>query len=158
MSKQGAANVREAEKRHPKEGAARRLNLCRGFSLLELSVVIAIIIVLAAVVVPSGVRILERSRISALAVDIVMIKSAAIEYYADNGAWPQSEEGFTQDLVGEGSYLDRWPQAPWQGSLVTWRSEGPYVEVQNLPTGKSVKLQEILGGEVAGINYSLKIR
>ncbi len=150
--------MRHADGRRPGVIIAGRDNRCGGFSLLELTVVIAIIIVLAAVVVPSGVRILERSRISALAVDISMIKSGAIEYYADNGEWPQSEGDFTEDLDGEGVYLDRWPQSPWQGSVVTWRSDGPYVEVQNLPEGKSFKLQEILGGEVAGISYTLKVR
>lgn len=129
----------------------------KGFSLLELTIVIAIIVVLAAIVVPSGLRILERARVSSLAVDISLIKCAAIEYYADHGAWPVSDSDFLED-DGEGVYLDRWPQAPWNGASVTWRESGPYIEVQNLPDGKSEKLQEILGGEISGLSYSLLVR
>ena len=130
----------------------------RGFTLLELTIVIAIIFVLAAVVVPSGLRILERSRLSALAVDLSMVKAAAIEYYADHGAWPQAAEDFTEDADGEGVYLERWPESPWQNSLIMWRSEGPSIQVQQLPGNKAVKLAEILGGTVSGTTYSLEIR
>ncbi len=130
----------------------------RGFSLMELTIVIAIIVVLAAIVVPSGLRILERSRLSALAVDLATIKTAAIEYYADNGAWPADEADFTEVAADGGAYLNRWPTVPWQGATIHWDSDIPVVEVRDLPEGKAEKLLEILGGEVLGNNYTLSMR
>ena len=130
----------------------------KGFTLLELTVVIAIIIVLSAVIVPTGLRILERSRVSALAVDIESIKSVAIEYYTEQGEWPQAQDSFTSSTTSDGPYLDRWPVPPWQGSTVTWVSVGPYIQVAGLPAGKSEALKDILGGQFEATTYSLFIR
>ena len=55
----------------------------KGFTLVELLVVIAIIGILAVVAVPALFKNIEKAKIAELEADISAIKSAALSYYAD---------------------------------------------------------------------------
>ncbi|HEX9626838.1 MAG TPA: type II secretion system major pseudopilin GspG [Acidiferrobacterales bacterium] len=97
----------------------------RGFTLIEVLVVVVILGILAALIVP---RIMDRpdeARIIAARNDIRAIKSALNLYRLDNGVYPSTEQGLMA-LVQKpdtgnvprnwkpGGYLDKVPKDPWR--------------------------------------------
>ena len=144
----------------------------RGFTLVELITVVAIIAILAAVVTPSILKAIEGSRVVAAVSDIKVIKNAALVYYADTGQWPESpnsngegggenndpggDPGFLADPAGEddstagwnGPYLESWPRKnPWGGvyNLFIENEEEVYLKINEVPQGAFDKLREKLG-------------
>lgn len=100
----------------------------RGFTLVELIVVVAIIAVLAAIVVPTTFRAVEKARISATIGDYNGVRSAVLTFLADTGELPWSSVTFPIDLRDNtwrgipdwnGPYLDRWPTSRFGGRF--WR-------------------------------------
>lgn len=95
----------------------------KGFTLIELMVVIAIIAVLAAVVAPQVFRQVAKGRAASVESFYNSVKTAATSYFSDTGAWPGScnnavcntaANGFVTGgaLAGwDGPYVDRWPTA-----------------------------------------------
>ena len=65
----------------------------KSFTLVEMIVVIAIIAILAAVVVPSAFKAIEKSKVSKAVADVRAITKAATLFYADVGLWPGSQWG-----------------------------------------------------------------
>lgn len=111
----------------------------KGFTLVELLVVIAIIAVLAAVVAPNAFQAIEKSKVSAVISDYKAIKIATLNYYSDTGLWPVNAISNTHAGVvfvtggdnapfptvatpkepsgWNGPYIERWPSKnPWGGS------------------------------------------
>ncbi|HUQ29619.1 MAG TPA: type II secretion system major pseudopilin GspG [Usitatibacter sp.] len=98
----------------------------RGFTLIEVLVVVVILGVLAAIVIP---RIMDRpddARRVAAKADIAAIVQALKLYRLDNGSYPTTEQGLvalvqrptTHPQPGnwkQGGYLERVPKDPWQG-------------------------------------------
>ena len=97
----------------------------RGFTLIEVLVVVAILGILAAIVVP---RIMDRpdeARRVAAKADIGGIVQALKIYRLDNGAYPSTEQGLlalvqkptTNPVPANWTkpYLDRLPKDPWGG-------------------------------------------
>jgi general secretion pathway protein G len=99
--------------------AALRLakNLQRGFTLIELMVVMAIISVLLAIAVPVYQKTLIRSKESVLLNNLFTIRNMIDEYMIDKQKAPDS----LQDLVSEG-YLRRVPIDPMTNSDQTWKT------------------------------------
>jgi general secretion pathway protein G len=79
----------------------------RGFTLLELMIVISIIIILAIIVLPQYQRTVVVARESVLKDDLYQIRKVLDQYAADKGQLPQSLD----DLVSSG-YLREMPVDP----------------------------------------------
>ena len=72
---------------------------CRGFTLIELFVVIAIIVVLAALVVQIGSNSIAQSNIRRTEANIVAIGSAVEQYKLNHGRYPRPVGGSTDPIV-----------------------------------------------------------
>ena len=88
----------------------------KGFTLVELVVVIAILGILAAIAVPRLSASRKKAAIAAHNANVRTLMSAANMYIADNGVPTETEDGgitWTKDddeVWGE--YLQEWPAAP----------------------------------------------
>lgn len=87
----------------------------RGFTLIELMVVVAILGILVSMAVPTYRSIVQRARETVLRQNLFTLRDVIDQYYADKGKYPDSLE----DLVSSG-YLRHIPidpmteKADWQ--------------------------------------------
>ena len=94
----------------------------RGFTLIELMVVLAIIGVLAALIVPNVLGRADDARITAARTDVGNLMQALKLYKLDNQRFPTTEQGLnalilkptTEPVPGNWKpYLDKLPSDPW---------------------------------------------
>jgi general secretion pathway protein G len=96
----------------------------RGFTLIEVLVVITILTILAALIVPRIMDRPDQARVVAARNDVRAIEAALNLYRLDNGVYPTTEQGLSALVQKPASgnvprnwtkpYLDRVPKDPWQ--------------------------------------------
>lgn len=92
----------------------------RGFTLIELLVVIAIIAILAALILAALTSAQKGSRDSKRRSDVNQIKTAAVQYQADNNTYPAAVNvnldagngAISPTFIGSGAYLAQAPANP----------------------------------------------
>jgi general secretion pathway protein G len=89
----------------------------RGFTMVELLVVISIIVILASMGMAQYRNSVVRAREAVLKEDLFRMRDAIDQYYADKTKYPASLE----DLVSDG-YLREIPVDPFTNSKETWQA------------------------------------
>jgi general secretion pathway protein G len=87
----------------------------RGFTLIEVLIVVTLIVILAGIAMPQYQTSVTRSREAVLKEDLFRMRDVINQYYADKNKWPAS----LQDLVSDG-YLREIPKDPFTNSTETW--------------------------------------
>lgn len=119
--------------------AARKM--LRGYSLMEILIVVAIIGLLVTLVAPQLFGRLDQSRVTAATAQIRMLRSAVDSFRLDNGRYPNEAEGLAALVTSPGGdvaetwrgpYLDggRLPADPWgnpYGYAPTGAADGPAI-------------------------------
>jgi general secretion pathway protein G len=103
---------------------SRSLRAARGFTLIEIMVVVVIIGLLAAVILPNVFGNVERAQISKAKSDIQAIETALTMYKLDNYKYPSTDLGLTA--------LAQRPNDP---TVRNWREGGYIKRISNDPWG-----------------------
>ncbi len=113
----------------------------KGFTLIELMIVVAIIGILAAIAIPRFAQMLEKSREGATKGNLGSLKSAASIYYGDQqGIWPTTLQSFSTYAFSR--YLDNISPVKVTGAFVAGAVSpaGALVSMttmSSVPTGSS---------------------
>ncbi|MDH7601011.1 MAG: type II secretion system protein GspG [Armatimonadota bacterium] len=129
----------------------------RGFTLVELLVVIVVLAVLAAIVLPKFMDSSKRSKESALRSDLKLLRNAIGLFYTDTGAYPKTLSDLAAtsapakglDSSGNevsinaadwhGPYLQEVPNDPISGSAFNYSTTAPNVgKVTSSATGNAL--------------------
>ena len=115
----------------------------RGFTLIELMVVLLIIGVLASLIVPNVLNRADDAKVTAARTDVANLMQALKLYKLDNQRYPSAQQGL-QALVSKPStdpvpsnwkgYLDQLPNDPW-GQAYVYLNPGIKGEVDVMSYG-----------------------
>lgn len=111
----------------------------RGFTLIEVMVVVVILAILAAIIVPRIMSRPEQARLVKAKTDIMALENALEMYRLDNGFYPSTAQGIEALIKkpeGEpvplswqsGGYLKDVPQDPW-GHAYHYTNPGKHGEI-----------------------------
>jgi general secretion pathway protein G len=102
----------------------------RGFTLIEVLIVIVLVVILASIGLATYTNSVRRAREATLKEDLFRMRDAMDQYYADKNKWPSS----LQDLVTDG-YLRAIPKDPFTDSAETWQVDNAEPDANN-PTAE----------------------
>jgi general secretion pathway protein G len=88
-----------------------------GFTLIELMIVMALIVVLAGIGLAVHANSQTRAREAVLKEDLFRMRDAIDQYYADKNSYPQSLDALVSD-----KYLRAIPIDPFTNSAETWQT------------------------------------
>ena len=113
----------------------RKYRKSKGFTLVELLIVIIIIGILAGMMMLSSGSATDKAEATKIVSDLRNIKSAALMYYADKGYWPGTS-GDTADITDVKDYLD---QTPATGYALTKAGDSLYATYTGTKLTSGVK-------------------
>jgi len=138
------------------QGEKMQVSQQKGFSLLEIMVVLVIMGIMAALVGPQLLGNVDKARLKQMAADMKTVETALKVYRLDNFVYPTTEQGL-QALVTKpdidpvpknwkkDGYLDRLPKDPW-GNDYLFVSPGEHAEFDIYSLGADA----VVGGEGQG--------
>ncbi len=121
-------------------------NKQKGFTLLEIMVVIVILGVLASMIVPNLMSNKDKADRQKVVSDVIALENALDMYKLDNGSYPSTEQGL-EALVSEPSgspeprnyredgYIKRLPQDPWGNDYIL-NNPGEHGKIDILSVGQ----------------------
>ncbi|WP_371375868.1 type II secretion system major pseudopilin GspG [Thalassotalea aquiviva] len=107
----------------------KQFKASKGFTLLEVMVVIVILGILGSMVVPNLIGNLDKANIQKAISDVSALEGAMIRYKTDNYQFPTTDQGL-EALVEEtdieplprrfldGGYINRLPEDPWGNEYI----------------------------------------
>jgi general secretion pathway protein G len=122
-----------------------RINKQRGFTLLEVMIVIVILGVLASLTVPSLMGNKDRADRQKAASDVVALENALEMYWLDNGIYPTQQQGLNalvkipsvkplpKNYRSDG-YIRRLPKDPWSNAY-QYRNPGKHGKIDVFSNG-----------------------
>lgn len=112
----------------------------RGFTLVEIMVVVVILVMLASIATPLVMRHLKTSRIATAKTQIAMLTQALNDYKLDTGDYPEELDALIENVENDskwdGPYITpAVPLDPW-GNDYVYVKPGDYGEFDLLSYGK----------------------
>lgn len=105
----------------------------KGFTLVELLIVVAILGILALIVVPNVSAFFTTGNLAAANTEASNVETAALAYYAETGNWPADSTALSSYLEGQtkatyvlsdgqiaGVSVDNWPGISWSETEEKW--------------------------------------
>lgn len=122
----------------------------RGFTVIEMMVVLTVMAILVGLAAPRYVARLDQARETALRHDLKAMRDAIDQYQADRGAAPQS----LSDLV-QARYLREIPEDPITQQRDSWVFEvAPGSNLLGTPTGRAGVRSGATGAAKDGTRYA----
>ena len=116
----------------------------RGFTLIELMIVISIILILVSVALPAYNQSIVRARESVLRQNLFTLRSVISQYTLDKQKAPQSLD----DLVSAG-YLKQLPTDPMTGRSDTWAPDEEQDTIMSLDQQDQGGINDVHSGSQA---------
>ena len=102
---------------HEQQVTPERPSRMSGFTLMEMMIVMALIVILAGIGMTVYGNSVQRSKEAVLKEDLFQMRDAIDQYYADKNKYP----GSLEDLVSE-KYLRAVPVDPFTSSADSWQT------------------------------------
>lgn len=95
-----------------------RVSSRKGFTLIELMIVIAIIAILAAILVPNFIRARAQGQVTSCKSNLKNIGTACEMYATDNGGrYPKTLDDLKKEANGQQPYMKSLPKCPSAGTM-----------------------------------------
>lgn len=107
----------------------------KGFTLIEILMVLLLVSILASIVTPSVTKSIVRAKDATLKQDLFIMRKAIDEYYSDNGVYPPSLE----ELV-DNRYIRSIPNDPVTESKTSWElitTDNGIIDIKSGAKGKN---------------------